>query len=180
MRNDLYLNALRAKFGYAITVHKAQGGEWDEVFLFLTNSVYAQAYDENYGSDKFHRWFYTAVTRAREKLYVNDCPTVERFANRHPKENALYWKKQKELKNAKSSALNPWFTGRIARILNNNDKGINGFIKASGMVQRVYFSIGIQNPDVSKIKNGAAVTFGLMPPKKDKGPKAIHIKIVNS
>jgi superfamily I DNA/RNA helicase len=101
MRNDPYLNALRAKFGYAITVHKAQGGEWKNVFLYLNSSIYAQVYDNPDGPDKFHRWFYTAITRAREKLVVNDCPFVEGFARRHPKEHAQYWKDIQRSKNKK-------------------------------------------------------------------------------
>jgi ATP-dependent exoDNAse (exonuclease V) alpha subunit len=92
MMTDQYLNALRAKFGYAITVHKSQGGEWKSVFLYLNKSIYAQAFSKQDGTDKFHRWFYTAVTRAQEKLVVNDCPLVSGFAQRHPKENAQYWK----------------------------------------------------------------------------------------
>lgn len=101
MRKDPYLNALRAKFGYAITVHKAQGGEWKNVFLYLNSSIYAQVYGNADGADKFHRWFYTAITRARERLVINDCPLVARFAGRHPKEHAQYWKKIKRGKNNK-------------------------------------------------------------------------------
>lgn len=92
MRKDPYLNALWAKFGYAITVHKAQGGEWKSVFLYLNSSIYAQVYGNADGPDKFHRWFYTAITRASERLVVNDCPFVADFARRHPKEHTRYWK----------------------------------------------------------------------------------------
>lgn len=100
MRKDPYLNALRAKFGYAITVHKAQGGEWQSVFLYLNSSIYAQVYNAD-GADKFHRWFYTAVTRAKEKLVINDCPFVAGFAHRYPKEHAKYWREIQRGKNTK-------------------------------------------------------------------------------
>ncbi len=103
MRRDPYLNALRAKFGYAITVHKAQGGEWKTVFLYLNSSIYAMVYDNADGADKFHRWFYTAVTRARERLVVNDCPFVERFAHRFPEENHQYWNEIRKRKNVSRS-----------------------------------------------------------------------------
>lgn len=62
MRKDDYLNCLRAKYGYAVTCHKAQGGEWNDVFLFLEKSMYAMKRPELF------RWWYTAVTRARQEL----------------------------------------------------------------------------------------------------------------
>lgn len=60
---DEYSNALRLKFGYAITGHKSQGGEWDNVFLDIKRP--AKADDESY-----HRWLYTCFTRAKERLYI--------------------------------------------------------------------------------------------------------------
>ncbi|MDP6934092.1 MAG: AAA family ATPase, partial [Myxococcota bacterium] len=63
-------NSLMAKQGYATTCHKAQGGEWDEVFLhcdFGTNQGLKNA-------EKF-RWLYTAVTRAKKRLYVLSAPS---------------------------------------------------------------------------------------------------------
>lgn len=59
-----YYNALQVKFAYAITCHKAQGGQWEAVFVdqgYLT--------DEMVNTD-FLRWFYTACTRATEKLFL--------------------------------------------------------------------------------------------------------------
>jgi ATP-dependent exoDNAse (exonuclease V) alpha subunit len=64
MMKDPYLNCLRVKFGYAVTCHKAQGGEWDEVFLFLEKSMYAMQRQELF------RWWYTAITRARKRLHL--------------------------------------------------------------------------------------------------------------
>ena len=64
MMSDRYLNCLRAKFGYAVTCHKAQGGEWEEVFLFLEKSMYGMPRTELF------RWWYTAVTRARGQLFL--------------------------------------------------------------------------------------------------------------
>jgi hypothetical protein len=37
---DPYLNAIRAKYGYAVTCHKAQGGEWDNVFLIIEKAMF--------------------------------------------------------------------------------------------------------------------------------------------
>jgi ATP-dependent exoDNAse (exonuclease V) alpha subunit len=62
MLKDVYLNCLRARYGYAVTCHKAQGGEWNHVYLFLEKSMYAMAPPELFG------WWYTAITRARQEL----------------------------------------------------------------------------------------------------------------
>lgn len=59
-----YYNALQVKFAYAITCHKAQGGQWGAVFVdqgYLT--------EEMVNTD-FLRWFYTACTRATNELYL--------------------------------------------------------------------------------------------------------------
>jgi ATP-dependent exoDNAse (exonuclease V) alpha subunit len=61
---DPYLNALRVKYGYAVTCHKAQGGEWPHVYVMLEGSLFYQ--DINYQ----HRWAYTALSRSSKKLYL--------------------------------------------------------------------------------------------------------------
>ena len=64
LRADPYLNALQVKFAYALTCHKAQGGQWEAVFVeqgYLT--------EENIGVD-WVRWLYTALTRATKELYL--------------------------------------------------------------------------------------------------------------
>jgi ATP-dependent exoDNAse (exonuclease V) alpha subunit len=61
------LNSLRANFGYAVTCHKSQGGEWDYVYLFLNSKMYGMP------NASLSRWWYTGITRAKEHLYmVND------------------------------------------------------------------------------------------------------------
>ncbi len=63
VKKNNYFNALQVKFSYAITCHKSQGGQWDIVFV-------EQPYLPN-GIDKdYLRWLYTAITRAKEKLYL--------------------------------------------------------------------------------------------------------------
>lgn len=66
MMKDAFLNCLKAKFGYAVTCHKAQGGEWDEVFLFLDKGMYVME------PSGLFRWWYTAVTRAKKELHMHD------------------------------------------------------------------------------------------------------------
>ena len=64
MMQDLYLNALRAVFGYVLTCHKSQGGEWDNVFIDIPRKFSAMT------KPYVYQWFYTAMTRARKELYV--------------------------------------------------------------------------------------------------------------
>jgi exodeoxyribonuclease-5 len=55
---------LQVKFNYAVTCHKAQGGQWPVVFI---DQGYLQKDQIDVG---FIRWLYTAITRAREKVYL--------------------------------------------------------------------------------------------------------------
>ncbi len=66
MRKDPYLNALRCVYGYALTCHKTQGGEWDEVFLEPARNIMLNPVKANY------QWLYTAMTRAKKYLYLAD------------------------------------------------------------------------------------------------------------
>ena len=63
VKNNKYFNALQVKFSYAITCHKSQGGQWDTVFV-------EQPYLPNGIDKEYLRWLYTAVTRAKKKLYL--------------------------------------------------------------------------------------------------------------
>ena len=64
IRKNPYYNALQVKYGYAVTCHKAQGGEWKRVFV-------DQGYvGEDMINPDYYRWLYTAFTRASEKLYL--------------------------------------------------------------------------------------------------------------
>lgn len=74
LRSDPYFNALRLKFGYAITCHKAQGSEWNHVF------VKCKSHMSQLTSDYF-RWFYTAMTRTAEHLYLLDPPNLTPWSN---------------------------------------------------------------------------------------------------
>lgn len=60
-----YANAIQVKFSYAITVHKAQGGQWSRVFIekpFI--------FRENNDQLEYLRWLYTAITRGKEEVYL--------------------------------------------------------------------------------------------------------------
>ena len=66
MLSDPYLNALRAVYGYALTCHKSQGGEWDQVYLDIAKNV--PAIEKPY----VYQWVYTAMTRAKHELNIVD------------------------------------------------------------------------------------------------------------
>ena len=75
MRQDVYYNALQVKYAYAVTCHKAQGGQWSHVYVdqgYMT--------DDMLTPDYLH-WLYTAFTRATEKLYLVNWPEKQRVFN---------------------------------------------------------------------------------------------------
>ena len=63
VKENEYFNALQVKFSYAITCHKSQGGQWNTVFI-------EQPYLPDGITLDYVRWLYTAVTRAKDKLYL--------------------------------------------------------------------------------------------------------------
>lgn len=88
LRNDPYFNALRLKYGFAITCHKAQGGEWDSVLVFWdygnqSNIDKVAEIRDNKGLSNisFFRWAYTAITRASSHLYCVNPPVFTPYSN---------------------------------------------------------------------------------------------------
>lgn len=67
LAKDPYLHALQIKYGYAVTGHKSQGGQWQNVII---------AFEPNYGGDlhQYIRWTYTVFTRAQERVFLLGCP----------------------------------------------------------------------------------------------------------
>ena len=63
VKENEYFNALQVKFSYAITCHKSQGGQWNTVFV-------EQPYLPDGVNRDYIRWLYTAITRAKDKLYL--------------------------------------------------------------------------------------------------------------
>lgn len=72
LMQDAYYNAIRAKYGYAVTGHKCQGGEWGKVFVDYTGRT-------GLDNDSL-RWAYTATTRAQKTLYVANLPHITPFS----------------------------------------------------------------------------------------------------
>ena len=72
VKEDKYYNALQIKFAYAVTCHKAQGGQWSHVYV-----------DQGYMTDDmltpdYVHWLYTAFTRATETLYLVNWPEEQK------------------------------------------------------------------------------------------------------
>jgi exodeoxyribonuclease V len=67
-RNDPYYNALQIKFAYAVTCHKSQGGQWERVFIDQG------MFNRQEPTIDYLRWFYTALTRATDKVYLVNFP----------------------------------------------------------------------------------------------------------
>ena len=68
IKQDPYFNALQVKYAYAVTCHKAQGGQWQRVFIdqgYVTRDML---------SPDYFRWLYTALTRATEQVYLINWP----------------------------------------------------------------------------------------------------------
>ena len=71
IKEDRYYNALQVKFAYAVTCHKAQGGQWQHVYIdqgYMT--------DDMLTPDYLH-WLYTAFTRATKKLFLVNWPGTQ-------------------------------------------------------------------------------------------------------
>lgn len=71
LKKDVYFNALQIKYAYAVTCHKAQGGQWQHVYLdqgYMTDEMLTPSY--------IH-WLYTAFTRATEHLYLVNWPKTQ-------------------------------------------------------------------------------------------------------
>jgi exodeoxyribonuclease-5 len=68
VKSNAFFNALQVKYAYAVTCHKAQGGQWKEVYVdsgYITRDMV---------DIEFLRWLYTAITRATEKVYMVNFP----------------------------------------------------------------------------------------------------------
>lgn len=69
LRSDPYFNAIQVKYGYSITCHKAQGGEWPLAYVDFNNSMGTL-------TSGYYRWAYTGITRAKSKLVALNAKSV--------------------------------------------------------------------------------------------------------
>ena len=70
---DPYFNALFVKWGYSVTCHKAQGGEWKTCLIDLQ-----RAGGKN--NNNYFRWLYTALTRAKENILLKNIPSINKYS----------------------------------------------------------------------------------------------------
>lgn len=73
IRSDPYFNALFMRFGYALTCHKAQGGEWENIFIDINRT------NNDLKTKSGFTWLYTALTRARKTAFLIDLPVAREF-----------------------------------------------------------------------------------------------------
>lgn len=85
--SDKYFNCIKLKYGYAVTCHKAQGGEWENAFVFWDRGIesnfnfYTSEHNQTGKTNAdFYRWAYTAVTRASKKLFCINPPSFSSFS----------------------------------------------------------------------------------------------------
>ncbi|MBI64800.1 MAG: hypothetical protein CMG64_00690, partial [Candidatus Marinimicrobia bacterium] len=72
IKDDIYFNALIIKYGYAITCHKSQGGEWSDIFIDMNTH-------SNVLSESYYRWAYTAITRSNKNVHCLNVPHINIF-----------------------------------------------------------------------------------------------------
>jgi hypothetical protein len=85
---DEYFNCLLMKYGYAVTCHKAQGGEWDNVFTVWDhenqsgfNCFTDKQLKRSKNNEGFYRWAYTAITRSSKKMYALNPPFFNSYSS---------------------------------------------------------------------------------------------------
>lgn len=71
LKKNEYFNALQVKYAYTVTCHKAQGGQWKNVFIDM-----GYIPEDALNSLDFYRWLYTAITRARAHVYLINFPSL--------------------------------------------------------------------------------------------------------
>jgi len=109
--NDKYYNAIRCKFGYAITCHKAQGGEWKNCIVDYTGRVSLK-------KDPL-RWSYTATTRASEKCYAINAPQFNQFSKFEILEVGQIANFPKNALNFSSTSFSPYHSEKAALCAHN-------------------------------------------------------------
>lgn len=73
LQEDPYFNALKVKYGYAVTCHKAQGGEWERAVVVFEKY-------QGWDNPAWFRWCYTAITRAKNELFTMNAPHWSAFS----------------------------------------------------------------------------------------------------
>ena len=111
LKKDMYFSAVRAKFGYAITCHKSQGGEWKNVIIDFQRS-------QGFRNEDFYRWAYTSITRSTEKLWHVNAPELTSFDKVRIDSISIYNRLvRKRVKASISESLNNFHDEKSAQFL---------------------------------------------------------------
>lgn len=142
---DEYFNCLKAKFGYAVTGHKCQGGEWEKAFV---------DYSKRTGlSTDCLRWAYTATTRAKDSLYFTNLPHITPFSKFRIEQLQKCSKLNEEFRQIKNTNPSPfhkntdpnYLHAKFWCIMENMEYSI---YKINSIVSKPYLEIYfIQTPD---------------------------------
>jgi hypothetical protein len=125
LKGDPWFNALRVKYGYAVTVHKAQGGEWEEAILDM--DYYSASHSLN-----FKRWLYTAMTRGANRLFLANMPNQNIFSK-------IIWK---DLHNPSAPEIQNENKEILLSLPENIDKILNSLgLQKDGFLTDYYYQI---------------------------------------
>lgn len=153
-REDVYFNALQVKYAYAVTAHKAQGSEWGSVIVQFNEKDLSQP------NENRMRWMYTAVTRAKEKLFI--VQTKSRKGGER--------KSRKERKPRKPRDPRKRLTANTSEIVIDVDDSINAEIKEKELTPIVLPDTG----DAEELLR----THGLTNKKEFKQSKFVEVMLV--
>lgn len=109
IKTDLYFNAIQAKFGYAITCHKSQGGEWKNVFVDFKVFI-------GKNTLPYYKWAYTAITRSNNQLYCIDAPEYNALSEFIVKDVLKITKISPQMYYMPNESFVEWRIGRLTNI----------------------------------------------------------------
>jgi hypothetical protein len=87
IKNDLFFNSLMIKYGYSVTCHKAQGGEWERTLVVWDRGIGENNFQvgektrRNKSNKDFYRWAYTAITRASKEMFSLNPPQFNSYSS---------------------------------------------------------------------------------------------------
>ena len=144
LKTDPWYNCFILKYAYAITAHKAQGGEWNHVLVDMATWL-------NTSSEDYFRWVYTAITRTNNYLYLINPPQTSPFSKINVKESVLpkispkafYVQQGVELNDEQASEKFPFVRWRNEKLMQlTKKKGWDISIKSMQHQQEYTFTIG--------------------------------------
>ena len=163
LMDDPYFNALKVKYGYAITAHKAQGSEWKRVFLHGRTGIPPL-------SRESFRWFYTALTRSRERLYTLYAPRIAYGSTLREVPRPVARQLPPEGKPAAAStpsgSLEEWIAAEVRRLLEGSGVAVER-VEHQQYCELYHFSRGPELAAVRIHYNGKGRVSRILPAGRD-------------